>query len=181
LERLIYSLCDYSGEWIKPYQEAGYKCIQIDLKFGDDVRLLKLPDEPVFGVVAAPPCTTFAGSGAKWYNLRSISEVLEGLSIVDACYRFATRCQPEFWCIENPVGILPDWYGQPDYYFDPCDFGDPYTKKTCLWGDFSIPTRSPVEPTMGSKMHVVEVRRPRQSGASLHQDLRGLSLKLTTH
>jgi len=31
-------------------------------------------------------------------------------------------------------------------YFDPCDYGDPYTKKTCLWGDFIFPEENPVEP-----------------------------------
>lgn len=34
--------------------------------------------------------------------------------------------------------------------FDPCDYGDPYTKKTLLWGNFNRPAKQPVEPTMGS-------------------------------
>ncbi len=40
----------------------------------------------------------------------------------------------------------------PAYVFNPCDHGDPYTKKTLLWGDFSLPKRSPVEPSEGSRM-----------------------------
>tara|TARA_R100000687_G_C6394269_1_gene138780 strand:+ start:130 stop:447 length:318 start_codon:yes stop_codon:yes gene_type:complete len=46
---------------------------------------------------------------------------------------------PEFWAIENPVGRLPKLIpslGKP-WYFNPCDYGDPYTKKTGLWGDFN--------------------------------------------
>ena len=31
-------------------------------------------------------------------------------------------------------------------YFNPCDYGDPYTKKTCLWGNFNIPKKNPIEP-----------------------------------
>jgi hypothetical protein len=31
-------------------------------------------------------------------------------------------------------------------YFDPCDYGDPYTKKTCLWGSFNRPKQNRVEP-----------------------------------
>jgi len=38
-------------------------------------------------------------------------------------------------------------------YFHPYEFGDPYTKKTCLWGVFNSPRKAPVEPTEGSKMH----------------------------
>lgn len=30
--------------------------------------------------------------------------------------------------------------------FNPCDYGDPYTKRTALWGDFNIPGSCPVEP-----------------------------------
>jgi hypothetical protein len=154
-EKIIYSLCDYSGEWVKPYRENGYTCRQIDLKFGDDVRLLHKPKEDVYGVLAAPMCTVFANSGAKWYSLRPVSEVLEGLSIVDACIRFIYATKPiGFDTLENPIGNL-DWYlGEPVFKFDPCDFGDPYTKKTCLWGHFNIPVKNPVEPTEGSKMHL---------------------------
>jgi len=39
-------------------------------------------------------------------------------------------------------------------YFDPCDFGDPYTKKTALYGNFNTHLkRTPVKPVEGSKMH----------------------------
>ena len=30
LVKVIYSLCDYSGEWCKPYRENGYEVHQID-------------------------------------------------------------------------------------------------------------------------------------------------------
>jgi len=152
--KTIYSLCDYSGEWAKPYQEAGYIVNLVDLKFGQDVRLLLKPAFPVYGILAAPPCTVFAGSGAKWRGLRPTGEVLEGLSIVDACLRFIYACQPVFWALENPVGWLTGYLGKPVMYFDPCDYGDPYTKKTALWGKFNKPIKYPVEPIEGSKIHL---------------------------
>jgi len=154
INKLIYSLCDYSGNWVKPYYEAGYETVQIDLKFGYDVRLIKKPDRKVYGVLAAPPCTVFAGSGAKWKALRPISEVLEGLSIVDACFRFIYAVQPTFWALENPIGWLKDYIGDPIMYFNPCDYSDPYSKKTCLWGKFNKPIKTPVEPVEGSKLHL---------------------------
>lgn len=35
--------------------------------------------------------------------------------------------------IENPVGIMSNLYRKPDQIIQPYMFGEPYTKKTCLW------------------------------------------------
>lgn len=153
MNKLIYSLCDYSGNWAKPYEDNGYDVVLVDVKTGQDTRLLIKPNREVYGILAAPPCTVFASSGAKWKSLRPISEVLEGLSVVDACLRFVFACNPHFWALENPIGWLGDYIGSPVYYFDPCDFGDAYTKKTCLWGKFNPPIKNRIEPTEGSKLH----------------------------
>ena len=48
--------------------------------------------------------------------------------------------------MENPVGRLVHYIGKPKMIFNPCDYGDTYTKKTCLWGQFNIPKQNPVEP-----------------------------------
>ena len=146
----ILSLCDYSGNWSSPYAGAGYKVMQIDLKLGQDIRLLS-PPANVHGILAAPPCTYFACSGNRWK--RSPEEIAKGLSLVDACLRFVAICQPSWWVLENPIGTLHRYLGKPKFYFDPCDYGDPYTKKTALWGNFNIPKPKPVEPVLGSMMN----------------------------
>lgn len=153
-DRTILSLCDYSGAWSRPYRDAGYNVIQVDLKLNGDVRLFRYPGA-VHGILAAPPCTDFAVSGARWWKDKSDEQLVQSLSIVDACIRLATVCDPEWWVLENPVGRLKDYIGDPVMYFDPCDFGDSYTKKTALWGRFNtnLP-RTPVEATEGSKMHL---------------------------
>jgi len=47
---------------------------------------------------------------------------------------------PKWWVIENPVGrlhkLVPE-VGKPKMYFNPTDFGHPYTKKTALYGEFN--------------------------------------------
>ncbi len=53
---------------------------------------------------------------------------------------------PKFWCLENPIGRLVNYLGKPKMYFHPYEYGDPYTKKTCLWGQFNIPKKHLVEP-----------------------------------
>lgn len=122
---IILDLCSGTGAWSKPYHDAGYTVKLVDVKTGIDLRLMLKPEEEVHGILAAPPCTVFAGSGAKWRGLRSVSEVLEGLSVVDAVFRFICSCKPHFWALENPVGWLRDYIGEPVMYFDPCDYGDP--------------------------------------------------------
>lgn len=154
--KTILSLCDLSGAWPKPYADNGFEVISLDLQNGDDVRLFDLRDlSPmnVVGVLAAPPCTEFAVSGARWWADKGEEPLLEGLAVVDACLRIIQAVNPKFWALENPVGRLRNYIGPWAYSFDPCDFGDPYTKKTLLWGNFKHPTKARVEPTQGSKMH----------------------------
>lgn len=143
---IILSLCDFSGAWCQPYRDAGYQVVQVDIKRGDDVRLFQYPG-PVRGIIAAPPCTAFAGSGAQYWPAKDASgETLEGIALVDACLRLVAVCRPAWWALENPVGRLRRWLGPPTLSFNPCDYGDPYTKRTLLWGNFTPPALNPVYP-----------------------------------
>ena len=152
--QLILSLYDYSGAWSKPYRDDGYDVIQVDMKRdGKDVRLMPPPIRPVHGILAAPPCTMFANSGARWP--RTDEQMIDALSMVDAVLRLVMVTKPNWWVIENPHGKLSRWLGHPTMMFQPNEYGDPYTKLTCLWGEFNAPARKPVEATLGSKMHLV--------------------------
>lgn len=145
--RIILDLCGGSGSWSAPYKDAGYDVRVIDPKADSgDVRLFEFPG-PVHGILAAPPCTDFSGSGAQyWAEKNEDGRTLASLSVVDACLRIVTVCNPTWWALENPVGRLRRWLGPPAFSFNPCDFGDPYTKRTLLWGRFNPPTKTPVPP-----------------------------------
>lgn len=144
--RIILDLCGGTGAWSQPYADAGYDVRVITMP-DHDVRLFTVPEETVWGILAAPPCTHFAGSGAQyWPEKDADGRTLEGLSVVDACLRIIYSCWPQWWVLENPVGRLVHYIGKPQMMFDPCDYGDPYTKKTLLWGEFNVPERNPVEP-----------------------------------
>ena len=147
--RVILDLCAGSGSWSAPYAEVGYDVRRIDLP--TDVRLLDYPGQ-VHGILAAPPCTVFANSGARW--TRTEAELRDALSIVDACLRLVAVCRPQWWALENPVGKLRRWLGPPQFSFQPNEYGDPYTKRTLLWGKFAAPiaTEAAVAATEGSKM-----------------------------
>jgi len=184
--KTILSLCDFSGRWSAPYEEAGYDVIRVDIKLpfenkeGQDVRLLKRLNKRVYGILAAPPCTEFAVSGARWWESKGEAALLEALSIADACARAALIYRPQFWVMENPIGRLKDYYGAPRFSFNPCEYGDladdpadeAYTKRTLLWGDFVPPSpllvgNVAVEPTLGSKMHKLPPSPERQTLRSL--------------
>jgi len=143
--KIILDLCGGTGAWSKPYKDAGYDVRVITLP-ANDVRLFKYIGN-VYGILAAPPCTDFSGSGAQYWKTKDVDgRTLSSLSMIDACMRITAVSNPVFWCLENPVGRLKKWLGPPAMYFNPCDYGDPYTKKTCLWGEFNIPRKNPVEP-----------------------------------
>lgn len=151
-DKIILDLCGGTGSWSRPYREAGY-----------DVRLITLPEydvqdyeppENVYGILAAPPCTDFASSGARWFAEKDRDgRTIISMGVLVAVLEIILRAQPAaFWALENPTGRIRRWLHTPAMSFDPCDFGDPYTKRTHLWGRFVLPEKTPVEPTEGSKM-----------------------------
>lgn len=160
MDRIILDLCGGTGTWSRPYKEAGYDVHNITSP-DYDVRLFRPPRKPVQGVLCAPPCTHLSGSGARWWEIKGENPLLEALSIVDACLRIVTVTEPEWWCLENPVGRLVHYLGPSVMTFNPSDYGDPYTKRTCLWGKFNHPVKRPVFPLLGSAMHVLPPSKDR--------------------
>jgi hypothetical protein len=144
-EKIILDLCGGTGSWGRPYKEAGYDYRLITLP-EQDVRYYK-PPKRVYGILAAPPCTDFSISGARWWPEKDRTKgLLEALSIVDACLRIIEKTKPKFWALENPVGRLVRYMPMKyKYTFQPYDYGDPWTKRTCIWGEHNIPERHPVE------------------------------------
>lgn len=155
--KIILDLCGGTGAWSRPYLDAGYDVRIIDLE--QDVRLLNIITSPVHGILAAPPCTVFASSGARWP--RTEDDMREGLSVVDACLRIIYAQQPAWWAMENPVGKLVRYLGKPVMYFQPWEYGDPYTKKTCLWGRFNTPIKRPTSETLDNRIHRMPPSRDR--------------------
>lgn len=155
---IIISLFDYSGKWSEPYRKAGFRVIQIEKKLGIDIftwEYQAIRKDLVVGVLAAPPCTDFTVSGAwKWAEKDASGETAFSVSLVERTLDIIEFFDPEFWALENPVGriakLVPRLSDIKPYYWNPCDFGDPYTKKTGLWGKFNLPEKNPVEPIRSS-------------------------------
>lgn len=152
-DKTILSLFDYSGSWSAPYRDAGYKTIQIDIKldseYGNNIYTLDVSKLPkIHGILAAPPCTDFSSSGARWWQAKdndgstfeSIAIVYKTLSII---WQLKHRDNIAWWVLENPVGritkMVPELAKYGPHFFNPNQFGDPYTKKTGLYGEFVFP------------------------------------------
>jgi hypothetical protein len=147
--RLILDLCAGTGAWSEPYRLAGYEVVRVTLPL-QDVRTFQPPEREVWGVLAAPPCTHFSVSGARWWKEKDRRGLTwEGLGVVQACLRLIERVQPTWWALENPVGRLRRYLGPPRYSFQPYEYGDPWLKRTCIWGTAARPRGTPVSPPTG--------------------------------
>jgi len=149
--KLILSLCDYSGAWSQPYVDAGYKVVRVDLDhppglsqvgdnvwtMGCDVTRWSVDGMEIYGVLAAPPCTTFCRPGAQhWFRMDFMGQTAKDVATFRACLRIA-KLATGFWAIENPPGrhkdLIPE-LGKPAWQFQPWEYGDPWTKQTYIWG-----------------------------------------------
>jgi hypothetical protein len=91
----------------------------------------------VLGVLAAPPCQEF--SIAKNHDIKR--DIEGGMEIVNACLRIIKEAKPDWWALENPVGLLQKQIGPAQFSFQPWEFGDPWTKRTMIWGEFKKPVK----------------------------------------
>jgi hypothetical protein len=79
-------------------------------------------------MVAHPPCTHLAVSGARWFKDKQ-SEQAEALDFV----RSLMDAPVERIAVENPVSIISSRIRKPDQIIQPWQFGHGETKATCLW------------------------------------------------
>lgn len=81
-------------------------------------------------ILAFPPCTHLAVSGACWFEQkRKDGRQQQG---IDFFMEFVNANCDKI-AIENPIGIMSTMYRKPDQIIHPYMFGDPYTKSTCIW------------------------------------------------
>jgi hypothetical protein len=79
-------------------------------------------------MVAHPPCTHLAVSGARWFKDKK-EEQAEALKFVGMLLAAPIRQI----ALENPVSIISSRIRKPDQIIQPYQFGEPITKTTCLW------------------------------------------------
>lgn len=81
-------------------------------------------------IIAFPPCTHLACSGARWFvQKRKDGRQQQG---IDFFMQFVNAKCPKV-AIENPIGIMSTLWRKPDQIIQPWQFGHGETKATCLW------------------------------------------------
>lgn len=81
-------------------------------------------------IIAFPPCTHLAVSGAAWFaEKKKDGRQQQG---IDFFMKF-TNVKCNKVCIENPIGIMNKKWRKPDQIVQPWMFGHPESKATCFW------------------------------------------------
>lgn len=158
---IVLSLFDKTCNMVQPWAEAGHECYCVDMqhpeglsfcdgvmRVGGDLLLnrgLPFHSEPDI-LFAFPPCTDVAVSGARWFKDKGLDALIKALR----CFRVAVEIAQGADCpymIENPVSTVSSYWRKPDYSFHPWQYGDNYTKKTCLWtgNGFVMPDPTVIE------------------------------------
>lgn len=127
--------CEFSGTVRWAFRSRGHQAWSCDLlpdvegsrwHIKGDVR--EILHEGWDLMIAHPPCTHLAVSGARWWKGKQ-AEQAEAIEFV----RTLLNAPIEKIALENPVGILSTAIRKPDQIVQPWMFGDEATKTTCLW------------------------------------------------
>jgi len=100
-------------------------------------------------VIAFPPCTHLAVSGARWFKEKRADGRQQ--KAIDFFMQFTKLKCP--WAIENPIGIMSTIYRKPDQIIQPWQFVHGETKATCLWLH-SLPLLKPTKIVEGREHRI---------------------------
>lgn len=145
--------CEFSGTVRDAFTAAGFDAMSCDLlpsetighHYQGDVR--DILDEGWDLMIAHPPCTYLAYSGARWFAERH-AEQAEALNFV----RTLLDAPIERIALENPDGVINSRIRRPDHVIQPYQYGHGETKATCFW----LKNLPKLRPT-----NVVDGREPR--------------------
>lgn len=113
----------------------------------DALELLKMKWDMI---LAFPPCTHLAVSGARYFEQKRKDGRQQ--AAIDFFMQFANADCSKI-AIENPVGIMSTYYRKPDQIIQPWQFGHGETKKTCLWLK-GLPPLIPTEIVEGRQQRI---------------------------
>lgn len=130
--------CEESQEVCKAFRELGHEAYSCDIEpcsggrpewhlQCDALELIKMRWDLI---IAHPPCTDLAVSGAKWFAEKRADGRQQ--AAIEFFMRFI-NADCEHIAVENPVSIMSTQYRKPDQIIQPWMFGHPEKKSTCLW------------------------------------------------
>ena len=157
--------CEFSGTVRDAFLRRGHEAMSCDLlptetegpHYQGDVR--DVLDYPWDLMIAHPPCTDLAVSGAAWFAKKR----MVGAQQASASFfmKLAKADIPRI-AIENPVCIMSRLWRKPDQILQPWMFGHTEQKATCLW----LKGLKPLQPT--KNVHQEMMTLPKNKRERLH-------------
>jgi len=126
--------CEYSGTVRDAFLQQGHDALSCDLLPTDvpgphyQGDVFDIIDQDWDLMIAHPPCTHLAVSGARWFSAKK-QEQKDALRFVE---RLLNADIPRI-ALENPVSVISSRIRKPDQTIHPWQFGHGETKTTCLW------------------------------------------------
>lgn len=127
--------CEYSGTVREAFRKLGHFAWSCDILPSDDnspdhlqCDVRNVLDRGWDLMIAHPPCTHLAVSGARWFKDKQ-QEQKEALEFVELLMNAPIKQI----AIENPISIISSRIRKPDQIIQPWMFGHGETKATCLW------------------------------------------------
>ena len=145
--------CEFSGVVRDAFTKLGHDAWSCDLlpseSKGNHLQtdVLGVLNNDWDMMIAHPPCTHLAVSGARWFK----DKREEQLTAIKFFMALVNAPIPKI-AIENPISIMSTRYRKPDQIVQPWQYGHGETKATCLW----LKNLPLLQPT-----NVVEGRKPR--------------------
>lgn len=127
--------CEFSGAVRRAFRAAGHDAWSCDILPAADGGEHLLGDvRPWLWaewdlIIAHPPCTDLAVSGARWFKDKGREQQEQALAFV----REMMMAPAPMVAVENPISVISSKVRKPDQIFHPYHFGHPEFKQTCLW------------------------------------------------
>lgn len=126
--------CEFSGTVRDAFIARGHDAVSSDLlpseKPGPHIvgDVLAILDAGWDLMIAHPPCTHLAVSGARWFKEKAVEQA----AALEFVHALMAAPIPRI-AIENPVSVISSRIRKPDQIIQPWQFGHGETKATCLW------------------------------------------------
>ena len=169
--------CEYSGAVRDAFISQGHNAVSCDIlqtdKLGPhylgDVRDILHDNWDL--MVAFPPCTHLAVSGARWFKEKQRDgRQEEALNFV----RLLLNAPIERVALENPVSIISSHIRKPDQIIQPWQFGHGETKKTCLWLK-NLPKLAPTNVVDGREQRIWKLPPSKERWKIRSQTFQGIA------
>lgn len=128
--------CEYSNVVSQAFRDKGHTVVSCDLleneetgnQFHHQGDVLEILDDEWDIMIAHPPCTHLAVSGARWFK----DKREEQIEAIEFFMKLINANIPKI-AVENPISIMSSKYRKPDQIIQPWMFGHGEVKATCLW------------------------------------------------